>query len=360
MTLTIGSLFSGVGGLELGLEWAGLGPVLWQAESDPFCRSVLARHWPDATRYSDVRSIDASTPRVDVLCGGFPCQDISDAGKRAGIDGERSGLWSEFARVIGLLRPRFVVVENVSALLGRGMGRVLGDLSELGYDAEWSTLRASDVGASHRRERVFVVAYPDVGGCGGERLPKPSRQRGARGRLLDGPGAARRLDPQPALVDAPDDPRRRRGGAMGDAAGAGLEERSCERGDARPERATLERASLLADAPGERREGPDGRERTSRERWAALEPERYRDAGSVGRSPQPRLGRVPDGIPHRVDRWPSGPGEGQADWEPPRTIEGRSDNRPARLRALGNAVVPQCAEVVGRRVLALAGAREPS
>src|SRR5579863_716914 len=147
--LTIGSLFSGIGGFELGLEWAGLGPVVWQCEIDAFCRSVLAKHWPNATRYTDVRAIDASAPRVDVICGGFPCQDVSNAGKRAGIDAERSGLWSEFARVVGVLRPRFVVVENVSALLGRGMDRVLGDLAALGYDADWSTLRASDVGAPH-------------------------------------------------------------------------------------------------------------------------------------------------------------------------------------------------------------------
>jgi DNA (cytosine-5)-methyltransferase 1 len=132
---------------------------VWQCEIDAFCRSVLAKHWPTATRYTDVRAIDASAPRVDVICGGFPCQDISVAGQRAGLAGERSGLWSEYARIVGVLRPRFVVVENVAALLGLGMGRVLGDLSTLGYDAEWATLRASNVGAPHQRERLFIVAH---------------------------------------------------------------------------------------------------------------------------------------------------------------------------------------------------------
>ena len=186
---TVGSLFSGIGGLELGLEWAGLGPVVWQCEIDPFCRSVLAKHWPDATRYTDVRAIDASAPRVDIICGGFPCQDISDAGKRAGIDGERSGLWSEFARIIGVLRPRFVVVENVSALRGRGMGRVLGDLAALGYDAEWSALRASDVGAPHQRERLFILAhaYEAMGEAGGgsEQEREAAVQRQGRGERRD-------------------------------------------------------------------------------------------------------------------------------------------------------------------------------
>src|SRR3990167_7965029 len=118
MTLTIGSVFSGIGGLELGIERAGLGPVLWQVEIDPFCRAVLSHHWPTAKRYEDVKTFtDDMVAPVDLICGGFPCTDISNAGKRAGIDGEHSGLWSEYARIVGLVRPRFVVVENVAALL---------------------------------------------------------------------------------------------------------------------------------------------------------------------------------------------------------------------------------------------------
>jgi C-5 cytosine-specific DNA methylase len=119
--LTIGSLFSGIGGLDLGLERAGLGPVLFQVEIDPFCRAVLAKHWPKALRHDDVRTVGrtATLPRVDLLCGGFPCQDVSGAGKGAGLEGERSGLWFEFHRIVAATLPRFVVVENVASGKGR-------------------------------------------------------------------------------------------------------------------------------------------------------------------------------------------------------------------------------------------------
>jgi len=129
------SLFAGIGGLELGLERAGLGTTRWQVEIEPFNRKVLAAHWPDAERFADVRDVSsADFPGCDVICGGFPCQDISSAGKGEGIDGQRSGLWREFARLIGEIRPRIVVVENVPDLAVRGLGRVLGDLCALGYD----------------------------------------------------------------------------------------------------------------------------------------------------------------------------------------------------------------------------------
>jgi len=157
--LTVGSLFAGIGGFDLGLERTGGFKVVWQCEIDPYCQRVLAKRWPGVKRYGDIREL-TDVERVDVLCGGFPCQDISNAGKRAGIDGERSGLWSEYVRIIRLVRPRYVVVENVAALLGRGIGRVLGDLSESGYDAEWDVIPASSIGAPHRRERVWLVAYP--------------------------------------------------------------------------------------------------------------------------------------------------------------------------------------------------------
>jgi len=158
--LTFGSLFAGIGGFDLGLERAGM-RCEWQVEIDPYARAVLAKHWPDVRRHEDVRTFPPPEGKwgVDVICGGFPCQDISSAGLKVGIAGQRSGLWREFARVIGKLRPRYVVVENVSALLARGMGEVLGDLSALGYDAEWHVIPASSVGAPHRRERVWIVAY---------------------------------------------------------------------------------------------------------------------------------------------------------------------------------------------------------
>ena len=160
--LTFGSLFAGIGGFDLGFERAGM-VCRWQVEIDQECRNDLAMRWPNVRQHDDVRTWGSPTAEpVDVICGGFPCQDISNAGLRKGITGERSGLWSEIARIAGDLQPRFVVVENVSALLGRGMGRVLGDLATLGYDAEWECLPASAFGAHHRRDRVFIIAYrPD-------------------------------------------------------------------------------------------------------------------------------------------------------------------------------------------------------
>ncbi len=157
--LTMGSLFAGIGGFDLGFERAGFKTV-WQVEINEYCRKVLARHFPDAERYADIRECGVHNLKpVDVICGGFPCQDISNAGLRAGIDGERSGLWREMHRIISELRPRYVVVENVAALLGRGISRVLGDLSEIGYDAEWQVISAADVGAPHLRERIWIMAY---------------------------------------------------------------------------------------------------------------------------------------------------------------------------------------------------------
>ena len=160
--LTFGSLFAGIGGFDLGFERAGM-VCKWQVEIDNDCRNYLSGRWPNVKQHDDVRTWKSpEADPVDVVCGGFPCQDISNAGFRHGIDGERSGLWSEIARIAGDIRPRFVVVENVSALLGRGMGRVLGDLASLGYDAEWECLPASAFGAHHRRDRIFIIAYrPD-------------------------------------------------------------------------------------------------------------------------------------------------------------------------------------------------------
>jgi DNA (cytosine-5)-methyltransferase 1 len=194
-------LFSGIGGFSLGLERAGMRTVAF-CECDPFCQRVLRKHWPDVPIYDDVRTLtaarlmaDADERRreskrqqeyskqqsalrhqsdgcdqgrsgpwpIDLIAGGFPCQDISVAGKGAGLAGERSGLWSEYARIIGEVRPRYVIVENVAVLLGRGLERVLGDLAALGFDAEWHCIPASAVGAPHRRDRVWIVAYAQHG-----------------------------------------------------------------------------------------------------------------------------------------------------------------------------------------------------
>lgn len=160
--LTVGSLFSGIGGLDLGFERTGF-EIRWQVEINEYCRKVLAKHWRDVPKYKDVKDVGAhNLEQVDVIVGGFPCQDISQANTKEarGIDGGHSGLWAEFARLIGELRPNYAIMENVAALLYRGLGRVLGDLASLGYDAEWGVLTSCAFGASHTRQRVFILAYP--------------------------------------------------------------------------------------------------------------------------------------------------------------------------------------------------------
>ena len=158
----IGSLFSGIGGFELGLERAIPAETIWQVEQEKFCQSILKKHWPKAKIYNDVRNITKDNVEpVDILCGGFPCQDISIAGKTRGLKGEKSGLWWEMWRIISELRPRIIVLENVANILRLGGREVLGSLTQIGYDAEWTTIKASDFGAPHRRERWFCIAYPN-------------------------------------------------------------------------------------------------------------------------------------------------------------------------------------------------------
>ena len=158
-------LFSGIGGFSLGLERAGMQTVAF-CEIEPFPRAVLKKHWPEVPCYEDVRTLTADRlaadgiGKIDVICGGFPCQDVSNAGTRSGLEGARSGLWSEIVRLVRDIRPRYVLVENVSALLSRGFGRVVGDLAALGYDAEWHCIPASYLGAEHNRDRVWIIAYP--------------------------------------------------------------------------------------------------------------------------------------------------------------------------------------------------------
>ena len=172
--MKFGSLFAGIGGFDLGLERAGM-ECKWQVEIDDFCNRVLEKHWPHVKRYRDVREVGAhNLEPVDLICGGFPCQDISIAGVnwgRQGISGSRSGLWSEMCRIVRELRPRRLLVENVPAILSGGngewLGRVLGDLAEIGYDSEWHCIPASRVGAPHQRDRFWLLAYPNKQGVEG-------------------------------------------------------------------------------------------------------------------------------------------------------------------------------------------------
>jgi DNA (cytosine-5)-methyltransferase 1 len=268
MTYRVLDLFSGIGGFSLGLERTGGFKTVAFCEIEPFCRRVLNKHWPDVPIYEDVRTLTAERLAadgigVDVICGGFPCQDISVAGKGAGIEGERSGLWSEYARLIGELRPRYVIVENVAALLGRGLDRVLGDLAEIGFDAEWHCIPASAVGAPHERDRIWIVAYPD------------DRQR---------------IGPEGTLC-----PWRDASGGRGEAV-------ADADSDLAPQHRPDERVGWLTFA----REIEDFGS-AARAQWAV----------------EPDVGRVANGVPARVDR----------------------------LHALGDAVVPQIPEIIGRAIL---------
>lgn len=164
--LKVLDLFSGIGGFSLGLEHTGGFETAAFCEIDPYCQAVLRKHWPGVPIFDDVRAFDATgVERIDLVCGGFPCQDVSSAGPKTGIDGPRSGLWSEFRRILGKIRPRYAIVENTPGLLVRGMGRVLGELATFGFDALWQSIPAFIVGAAHRRDRVWIVANARELGC---------------------------------------------------------------------------------------------------------------------------------------------------------------------------------------------------
>jgi DNA (cytosine-5)-methyltransferase 1 len=187
--LRIGSLFSGIGGIELGFERAGGFRTIWFVENEPYCQVVLKKHWPRVKVYGDITKIDwRNVERPDILTGGFPCQDISNAGKRKGIvAGERSALWKEYLKAICALRPKVALIENVAALAVRGLDVVLADLAEAGYDAEWFTLSAADVGAPHLRERLFIIAYSYGGGTVVERRNSNNQERYSKKEVQEPP-----------------------------------------------------------------------------------------------------------------------------------------------------------------------------
>lgn len=271
--LRVLDLFSGIGGFSLGLERAGGFQTVGFCEIDPACRQVLAHHWPEVPCDDDVETREFVEGEADIITAGFPCQDISFAGDGAGLTGSRSGLYRHVIRAVRVVRPEIAILENVAALLGRGMGTVLGDLAEVGYDAEWHCIPASAVGAPHRRDRVWIIA--DAGGEQHESCRAP----------FSGALAAE-LSRTDAYAD-------------------GCER--CAQSDSEQAQPEIE-ASRRSDA------------------------QRLCSAGSVGDwwSTEPDVGRVAHGIPARVDR----------------------------LRALGNAVVPQIPEIIGRVIRTASPSRD--
>jgi len=311
--VTFGSLFAGIGGIDLGLERAGM-TCKWQVEIDPWCRQVLAKHWPDVRRYEDVSAVGGHTLEpVELIAGGFPCQDVSTAGQKAGIkDGNRSGLWSEFHRIIRELRPRYVLVENVSGLLARGMGRVLGDLSTIGYDAEWEVLSAADVGAPHLRKRIFITAHNRISDASGDEL-RVVRERGGREHTNSASSISGNDGEEEQVADAQDSGLEgsNQAFANNEKTGRGRHSQSA-RGIARKQEDV---ADAFCDAG--KQHGINGR--MGRQQKLGQD-----DKPRISHwTTEPDVGRVANGVPQRVDR----------------------------LKGLGNAVVPQCAEQIGRRIM---------
>jgi DNA (cytosine-5)-methyltransferase 1 len=321
--VTIGSLFSGIGGLELGLERAGLGPVAWQVEIDPFCRLVLERHWPKTARFEDVRGVGAAClAPVDVICGGFPCQDVSAAGKGAGLAGKRSGLWSEYRRIVSELRPEWVVVENVLGGATRWFDRVVCELEELGYGCLPIPLSAQDVGAPHLRRRVFIVAN--------RRSQQRSLEQGRRKRSHRSDSV--QLDWTCLQGATPD-----------------VDSEFSEQGTRRARKERTGGPELGSEAFAD---SHCVRELSTSKR-RAIDGGRV-DHGLEGDLPNP-LSQGREGSrtgAHSGGFGPSSSGWWKSECSVAPVVHGISTRlaggqRRRRIRALGNAVVPQCAEVVG-------------
>lgn len=370
--MKIGSLFAGIGGLELGLERAGLGHVAWQVEKDNFCLAVLKKHWPHVRKHDDVKTVGAGNLEpVDLLCGGFPCQDVSGAGKGRGIEvGTRSGLWIEFDRIVGELRPTWIVVENVASGQAKWVSRVQHDLRARGYDTRAYALSAADVGAPHLRRRIFVVAHADAH----RREANGVEPEGGRivPTLADADHVGRQaLDVEPAR-DASGGLTDRSGGAeaLADADRSGVRQRAewiATRwpDDIRePEGSEPEHTRApVADDHSERLESratsglhADGAPGGDTARCDGWPPRRGEATGwGVWAGPQPGIRRAVDGVPTGL--------YAVAARDARRAAKLIDDENRDRLRALGNAVVPQCAEVIGRiiaEMVASAAERNPT
>ena len=298
------SIFCGIGGIDLGLERAGH-QCVGQVEIDPYCQKVLAKHWPDVWRYDDITKLKAEDiPDADMWTAGFPCQDISNAGKRAGIHGKQSGLFFDLMRLVRQVRPRYLLLENVAALLTRGMGTVLGELAESGYDAEWNCIPAAAVGAPHIRTRVFILAFPSSSECYAGAEVVSELQEGDRNE-------PRTDHTDRSGADVADADNERLEGRNGEILRECAGQQFAGQGSS-PERDIPDAQRLRELQPqgcfaNQRRRLGDFREKEGRAQWEV----------------EPDVGRVANGIPARVDR----------------------------LRSLGNAVVPQVAEFIGRLLM---------
>ena len=289
--MRVGSLFTGIGGFDLGLERAGM-EIRWQAETDPFCRRVLAKHWPQVPNLGDVTKINwDEVEKVDVICGGFPCQPVSLAGRQR-AQADPRWLWPEFNRCLRALRPAWALLENVPGLLVHGMGDVLGDLARCGYDAEWQSVPAAAFGAPHIRYRVFIIAYPHSEKL---RVEPICFRRGGRQTIARDDGETR------VLADADSASRN----------GSRAASQTLQRPD--EELRSGRRSGVLGNSDGERQPQPGGE---ISEIWG-------RSIDTSWWTVEPDVGRMAHGVSARVDR----------------------------LRTLGNAIVPQAAEAIGRCIL---------
>ena len=356
------SLFSGIGGLDIGFAAAGF-DIIAQVEIDEYCQRVLRRHspewWPNAAIFADVRQFgrDNITGEIDVIFGGFPCQPHSVAGKQLGAEDDRD-MWPQFRRIIGELRPRTVLLENVPGIITGYAVHIISDLTALGYDCRWGTIRASDTGTPHKRERWFCVAYTK---CRGRKTTGITRM----GREVGEGANATNVTPKIAnrSVDM--------------ANNNGQRQLQQKRNVTRFRRRTTHKRQSLAHSQTTRLPGRWLQKRNEATLSANIcagkilgntQGKRFQKRQSIGRNLQQkrtsakrngniprhrkrrltksRMGRATNGIPTWLDdpRWPAGQGSYQHESEAPRTIGKCIDpHRAARVKALGNAVVPQVA-----------------
>lgn len=341
MALRMIDTFSGIGGFSLAARWLGGIETVQFVEREPFCQRILLKHWPTVPIHDDICTFQPEPGSADIVCGGFPCQDISQAGKGAGLAGERSGLFYELLRVVRLVGPRYVVLENVAAITYRGMDDVLGALAEAGYNAEWACISAAAVGACHQRDRWWCVAY--ASGADGGRRPEGAGRRQRCPADADGCGIPEggRGAEQPAYANH----------ARVEAQGAKQQPAGTE------QHRELDASGFAADAPHMLGHGSAGQQHGQ---LAGRSVPKSGD-GDRAATPDPMRQRLggPDELGSSRSPWPSAIARLSPDWrsylsEPVlcRGDDGLS-GRVDRLKALGNAVVPQVAMVPLARVLEL-------